>query len=758
MVVLSTLGFPPGRITDLRAFNAGRTSMELDWTAPAENANTGGRVEGYEVRYSESPIDPDNFSSATLVVDEVPPVPTDPGTTQSMAVNGLAPDKLYYFGIVATDVQGNTGPLSNVAALGTLEGTPPGAIADLTGRPSVESLAIVNGLTVADVSSERVSKGFVKENIVDGDTNTHWSSVGTEFPVTEFIIIDTGRDDIDIAVIRLRSDAGNGQRFPKDFLIQISDQRDQSFNTVATVTGFVAAPITWYEFDIPDTRGRFVKILATGENKYSKMFYSQIAEIEIVELAQATDGFVLEWTAPGDDGAVGMADTYDIRYWDQEIVDDDNFENNAMSVAPDHIAVIPSPRAAGTTETLVLGGFGLERVLWVAIKTRDDLGNVSGLSNVAMVSTPGNPPGTPTALQVVDPQATGSSIRLQWIAPPDNDGDNSSGPVADYDVRCSTSPIPGVATFEALAEIDFGATPIVGPGLTQIFDVPGLANGTNYHCSVLAVDQAGLKSGLPNPVQGGTLDEIAPNQVSNLQASFTVGGFSPVAVEVSGERTENGFFKENAIDGDLNTHWSTPGRSAITTEFYKLDFGSSQDINLVRLRSDSGNGQRFPKDFTIQVSADDVSYTVVHSENDFVAAPITWYEFSFPTVSARYVKIESTEQNKYRKKYYVQIAEIEILGPAGAAVQATLAWNATGDDGDQATAASYEIRYDTAEITGANFDGATLAASGLVPKSPGSLESFTFGGLLPATTYYFAIKTSDDAGNHSFSIISATTP
>ena len=51
-----------------------------------------------------------------------------------------------------------------------------------------------------------------------------------------------------------------------------------------------------------------------------------------------------------------------------------------------------------------------------------------------------------------------------------------------------------------------------------------------------------------------------------------------------------------------------------------------------------------------------------------------------------------------------------------------------------------------------------LAATGLAPNSPGSLESFAIGGLLPATTYYFAIKTSDEADDHSFSIISATTP
>ena len=349
---------------------------------------------------------------------------------------------------------------------------------------------------------------------------------------------------------------------------------------------------------------------------------------------------MLTWTAPGDDADQGTADSYDIRYWEQEIVDDNDFENNATKVSA---GLIPSPQPAGFPETFSLGGFGHEEVLWIAMKSRDENANASDLSNVLKVATPGTPPSTVTGLQVVEAAATGTSVRLQWIAPPDDAGDNSSGPVDRYDIRCSTSPIPDVATFQALPSIGIGPVPVT-PGETQIFDVPGLANQTNYNCVVQAIDDAGLGSGL-GTTQGSTLDAIAPNPASELQVDLTIGGLPVVAVEVSGERTNKvGFLKENAIDGNVATKWSTPGRNSVTTEFIKLDFGAVVEMNLVRLRSDDGGASRFPHDFTIQVSTDDIVYTVVHTENDFIATGSTWYDFPFATTSVRFVKIEVTEQ------------------------------------------------------------------------------------------------------------------
>ncbi|HHL72334.1 MAG TPA: T9SS type A sorting domain-containing protein [Bacteroidetes bacterium] len=78
-----------------------------------------------------------------------------------------------------------------------------------------------------------------------------------------------------------------------------------------------------------------------------------------------------------------------------------------------------------------------------------------------------------------------------------------------------------------------------------------------------------------------------------------------------------------------------------------------------------------------------------------------------------------------------------------------LQWTAPGDDGSTGQASSYDIRYSTAPITGANFASATVATGAPAPSVAGTTESFTVTGLVAGNSYYFAIKTTDDAGNVS---------
>jgi chitodextrinase len=79
----------------------------------------------------------------------------------------------------------------------------------------------------------------------------------------------------------------------------------------------------------------------------------------------------------------------------------------------------------------------------------------------------------------------------------------------------------------------------------------------------------------------------------------------------------------------------------------------------------------------------------------------------------------------------------------------TLNWTAPGDDGDVGQATAYDVRYSTSPITDQNWDSATPVDGEPAPSPAGSVESFTRDGLQPSTTYYFAIKTSDEAGNWS---------
>jgi subtilisin family serine protease len=81
---------------------------------------------------------------------------------------------------------------------------------------------------------------------------------------------------------------------------------------------------------------------------------------------------------------------------------------------------------------------------------------------------------------------------------------------------------------------------------------------------------------------------------------------------------------------------------------------------------------------------------------------------------------------------------------------ATLSWTATGDDSTTGTAAAYDLRYSDSGIYWSNFDEAIPVADPPTPQPSGALETFMVQGLDFNTTYYFAMKVSDDRGNVSW--------
>jgi hypothetical protein len=93
------------------------------------------------------------------------------------------------------------------------------------------------------------------------------------------------------------------------------------------------------------------------------------------------------------------------------------------------------------------------------------------------------------------------------------------------------------------------------------------------------------------------------------------------------------------------------------------------------------------------------------------------------------------------------VSDLAAINPATNSIDLT--WTAPGDDGSTGTATFYDIRYSTSLISDANWASATQVASEPTPSVAGSSESMTVSGLSSGTTYYFAIKTSDEVPNES---------
>lgn len=84
----------------------------------------------------------------------------------------------------------------------------------------------------------------------------------------------------------------------------------------------------------------------------------------------------LEWTAPGDDGRFGRAQAYLLRY-STEPITDANFDQATT------VPGVLKPRPSGSRESFIVEGLEPDTRYYFALRTMDEAGNWSALSNVA---------------------------------------------------------------------------------------------------------------------------------------------------------------------------------------------------------------------------------------------------------------------------------------------------------------------------------------------------------------------------------------
>jgi hypothetical protein len=90
----------------------------------------------------------------------------------------------------------------------------------------------------------------------------------------------------------------------------------------------------------------------------------------------------------------------------------------------------------------------------------------------------------------------------------------------------------------------------------------------------------------------------------------------------------------------------------------------------------------------------------------------------------------------------------DLSAPGVSAMSVLLTWTAPGDDGHVGLAASYDIRYSATPVTESSWPAATQLVGEPTPQRPGSTEIQVVVAL-NCGSYYFALKSSDDAANVS---------
>ena len=146
------------------------------------------------------------------------------------------------------------------------------------------------------------------------------------------------------------------------------------------------------------------------------------AAIPAMALAQGgvADTVSLAWSAPGDDGQLGTATAYELRI---SFLPIDETTWSAATV----VAGTPVPQPAGTPQRMVVGGLTPGTTYYFAIKTVDESGNWSLLSNVVRWDGvyDSAPPSAPTGVTAVA-QLDGM-VRVSWTP-------NSEADLAGYSI------------------------------------------------------------------------------------------------------------------------------------------------------------------------------------------------------------------------------------------------------------------------------------------------------------------------------------
>ena len=231
--------------------------------------------------------------------------------------------------------------------------------------------------------------------------------------------------------------------------------------------------------------------------------------------AQATETSVtLAWTAPGDDSLSGQATRYDLRWSLTPIT------TLALFAQATPVSGLVAPHPAGITESATVTGLTPQTTYWFAVRTLDESGNISGLSNSLSGSTLASSDVLRPAPLVLSLVGSGtSSATIGWT---DVGDDSLTGVAAATELRWATVPI--TEANYAAATVVFGVPQPAPPPTAHQWTVPGLDRTRDLWFAARVRDDVNRVSALaPALLVPHLLDTAPPATPGGLSASFATG-------------------------------------------------------------------------------------------------------------------------------------------------------------------------------------------------------------------------------------------
>ncbi|MBW6510959.1 MAG: CxxxxCH/CxxCH domain-containing protein [Desulfuromonadaceae bacterium] len=485
----------PGQITNLAAVTGTEPgTVDLIWTAPANDGNAGPNAYHYEVRYSTAAINDTNWASATIAGG--PPSVGRHGKLNAteMKVDGLTGGNTYYFAVKTSDEDDNWSTASNsVSAAAKTDNQAP----------------IFLGLGQSHSTDET------------GTVVLSWEAAQDHsLPVTYTVYYDTGTIEYSAVTDTAITTTGTTLKvsgLPTGVLYHFAVRaKDSAGNSDANTIVRAVLPITTAKIQ-PTTVTYYTSgttVLQTGTYGTTG---SGNATLRTANFAADTNVVGTSFYASFSNGSetVGGTVTADLGYW--------NGVFNAFTPAVTVTKTVP-PNTSNKVLRLGFGsggmvsaGNGLALRITVTGATVS-YGNAANRGDITVLLTPYNH--LPTAFAFVTPPNGNGIVNISWNAATDTDGH-----LVHYDVVGSDD--NGVTFKHVIAE-GLTGTPTVNVTWDTLKAGIGLsAANTGVMVKVLAMDgyQKGDGSGADHTALtsaawtvNNSVDTIAPGQIKDLVA------------------------------------------------------------------------------------------------------------------------------------------------------------------------------------------------------------------------------------------------
>ena len=206
------------------------------------------------------------------------------------------------------------------------------------------------------------------------------------------------------------------------------------------------------------------------------------------------DSVALVWTAPGDDGNVGRATSYEMRYSETPM----SADTAAWWASATSVGTMPAPLAAGSAESFIVAGLDPGKTMYFALRSSDEVRNVSSLSNTAVKQTSSGviPLAAPTDFTAaLSPEA----VLLSWHAVP------SGGPELGYRLyrKANADPAPSLLATLPLSTTSWSDT-TASAGIAYDFSLAAYDNAEEG-------PRATLRVVVPSAAQGQPVVHGFPN-------------------------------------------------------------------------------------------------------------------------------------------------------------------------------------------------------------------------------------------------------